>query len=260
MTFLFIFVAIYKMATVFLVDYDIEELLLKYFPQYSSFDKTIESMNTRSEYNRYLKSLPSDYRSMLFGVLPNNILEKEYPGIINKLSRGDIIENIHDSGYGIEGAEGITFFDGEKIIQKCKSVDNYGSIPASFKVITEFPIDYWDYYKVNREYVDAEAESLFTWHSDNIIVYIDITQLNFPGELPSNKNVFEFFYKNEKYILVYTDVDIDTSDIEFVYAGSIYEDPIVSKKDSIVSKKYNVDKKNILYTSSAYHLLYTKDI
>ena len=110
-------------------------------------------------------------------------LEKLYPGIIKAMKRGDIIENINESGYR---SNGIRFFNGEKIIDQNTTIDDYGSPPIEFKVISEFSVGYWTYgpygskedHKaayVNNDFEDGESE--FYWHCDNPSHAIDLKAL-----------------------------------------------------------------------------------
>jgi len=98
--------------------------------------------------------------------IPIDLIEKTYPGITKTMKRGDIIENIDESGYR---SNGVFFFDGKKVIGQYYELDDYGSPPQTFYLITEFPPSYWDQdygervLKVNDAF--QEGKSVFAWHS-----------------------------------------------------------------------------------------------
>ena len=60
----------------------------------------------------------------------------------NQLKRGDLIAPKSD----LYRNDNIFIYDGKKFILLNYEVDDYGSVPAQFKAVSEFPIDYW----VNR--------------------------------------------------------------------------------------------------------------
>lgn len=99
-------------------------------------------------------------------------LKKNYPGIFQMMKRGDIIEDINESGYR---SQGIWFFDGEGIIYQYYELDDYGTPPIEFELITEFPPGYWDQEeeennlaKVNQWYVTGESQ--FYWHQGSCVL------------------------------------------------------------------------------------------
>src|ERR1700733_11987607 len=55
------------------------------------------------------------------------------------LRRGDLISLVHDQYRNTD----VLIWDGQKAIPLAGEPDEYGCIPRSFSVITEFPLDYW---------------------------------------------------------------------------------------------------------------------
>lgn len=98
------------------------------------------------------------------------LLEAKYPDFRLGLRRGDIIENIKESGYR---SDGVYFYDGRSIINLDTDWDDYGSIP--FVVFEEFAPDYWvvsgwgDHRQtdlnIDSRYV--QRESVFWWHQED---------------------------------------------------------------------------------------------
>ena len=68
-------------------------------------------------------------------------LEKKHPGITKAMKRGDIIENIDESGYR---SQGVYMWDGKRVIHQNHDWDDYGSPSQEFLLLTEFPPGYWD--------------------------------------------------------------------------------------------------------------------
>ena len=101
--------------------------------------------------------------------LTKSRLDKKYPGVTSHFSRGDIIENVNESGYR---SQGVWMWDGKNIIEQNTDWDDYGSPSKEFKIITEFPPGYWDrvYGEENgltvKKWCRIDAESQFYWHSD----------------------------------------------------------------------------------------------
>ncbi len=95
------------------------------------------------------------------------------------LRKGDIIENIANSGYR---SEGICMYDGEHLIPMNHDEDDYGSPSKTFVVFKDFLPDYWNkvfdedttHLNVIKKYITSyldektnmEKDSSFYWHSD----------------------------------------------------------------------------------------------
>jgi hypothetical protein len=114
----------------------------------------------------------------------NDYLNRKYPGITNAMRRGDIIENVTESGYR---SQGVYMWDGKKVIEQNTSWDDYGSPSEEFKVVTEFPPGYWDKTMGElktqsglniKKWCRIEADSQFYWHSDYPPVALDAKKLD----------------------------------------------------------------------------------
>jgi hypothetical protein len=97
------------------------------------------------------------------------------------LRKGDIIENIEQSGYR---SEGICMYDGEHIIPLNYEADDYGSPSDTFIVFKDFLPDYWtkiyndDVIQLNiiKKYISPlmdDIMSSFYWHCDfpPVVIY-----------------------------------------------------------------------------------------
>ena len=159
----------------------------------------------------------------------DDYLNRKYPGITNVMKRGDIIENVTESGYR---SQGIYMWDGKKVIEQNTDWDDYGSPSTEFRLITEFPPGYWDQWYGRNEHLPVkkwcriDAESQFYWHSneppcamdtdllkkcpiltkDNVDVYWT-TFMHEGKEYKLNISDLEFFQsqKDNEYICVYWD-------------------------------------------------------
>jgi hypothetical protein len=107
-------------------------------------------------------------------------LNDRYPDFTNKLKRGDMLENIDISGYR---SIGVYMWNGKEIIPQNTEYDDYGSPAKEFKVITQFPPDYWSTprssqanLKVNNSYVGSDCNSGFYWHIDNPPLLVDLNE------------------------------------------------------------------------------------
>ena len=89
--------------------------------------------------------------------------------IMDVLERGDIIENIDESGYR---SDGVYFFDGKEIIDQSRRIDDYGEPATEFAAPWEFTPDYWGSGEgapspehTTYNWTGKEAKSKFYWHS-----------------------------------------------------------------------------------------------
>lgn len=114
-------------------------------------------------------------RDVVGGELEIDELEELYPGISQMMRRGDIIENVSYSGYR---SQHVWFFDGNQVIGQYYEIDDYGTPPLEFKLVTEFPPGYWDgdwewdlgnafnAPPVNRWFI--RDDSKFYWHHERV--------------------------------------------------------------------------------------------
>ena len=123
------------------------------------------------------------------------LLERKYPDFKKYLRRGDIIENIPESGYR---SNGVYMFDGEKVIGLNYDFDDYGSPSKEFLVFKEFSPDYWNYeLNVNNIY-HPNNKSKFYWHRSPAYVVVDKNILRPLVEKGVTKDVEEnrYYYLN----------------------------------------------------------------
>lgn len=58
----------------------------------------------------------------------------------DKIKRGDIV---HIEEFGSYRNDGKLIFDGQKLVNLCYDIDDYGSVPSSFTIGDEFRSDHW---------------------------------------------------------------------------------------------------------------------
>ena len=122
-------------------------------------------------------------------------LESAYPGLTKMMKRGDIIEDIDQSGYR---SEGVYLFDGKNVVEQNDEYDDYGSPPEDFKIITEFQPGHWDQpLEVNDKYVSGNSE--FYWHSEDLPCAIDPIESGLRDAIKNNLQ-----RENEEYYVVFT--------------------------------------------------------
>ena len=191
-------------ATVYIIDIDLstviesEEDRINLWNDYLRFKKHEKDecfFNWTLENNYQFRLIRNGEKTNKY--LTIDILEEKYEGISKKLKRGDLIENLNESGYR---SQGVYCFDGTDIVGQNLKFDSYGTPSASFKLIKEFPPGYWDDLIVNNDY--EEGDSRFYWHFDEAYTYINLNEYK-------NHNIEEngisFTYNNKRY-LVKTDL------------------------------------------------------
>lgn len=133
-------------------------------------------------------------------ILVCKYIERIHPGMTSLFVRGDIIENVLESGYR---SEGVYFFDGKDIVNQYTGYDDYGTPPLDFNVISEFPLNYWVDCNIQSRYVDGESK--FYWHCD-LYCYtaIDLKVLGLQENISNNPNhiKYEFCFNGQIYLLV----------------------------------------------------------
>ena len=130
-------------------------------------------------------------------------LQDNYPTIAALIKRGDIIEDCEKSGYGTR-SDGVYFYDGANIIFRDCSIDPYGSVPKTFKAVSEFPPDYWDKPKYVVDNWLDECRQQFTWHTgDATFSQLNLNEFEWEfGENPESNSKSELFdgHVNQYYI------------------------------------------------------------
>jgi hypothetical protein len=93
-------------------------------------------------------------------------------GIIQQYGRpGDLVENTVESGYRSNGVYMLQQQDDSiGIIPLDYSYDDYGGPSHKFSVITDFPLDYWFYSKMNTIFLGGNSQSY--WHCTDEYQYL----------------------------------------------------------------------------------------
>lgn len=141
-----------------------------------------------------------------------------YPHLIPLMKRGDIIENIRDSGYG---ADGLYFYNGHKIIYMYRDLDVFGTPPKEFRIITGFDILYWYPQNTitNNLFVGESFNSKFFWYNDCTYHFISSEQFDLKNKVVKQlkyvtvegiqaiSEYIVFYHDNEKYILLLDEIN-----------------------------------------------------
>jgi hypothetical protein len=162
-------------------------------------------------------------------------INQKYPEMINKMKRGDLVENAFESGYRSQGIYG---YDGSELVDLETDYDPYGTPPNEFKLIEEFPPGYWDDPIQNNEF-EPNIDSQFYWHSEYGLSKINLNNFDCTHELAtvkeeqydhstkSNKmvdiklNHIKFTHNDKKYLVV-TRGESDTKEIIVCTGGLRY--------------------------------------
>ena len=126
------------------------------------------------------------------------------PEMVSLMKRGDMVENLYESGYR---SQGVYFYDGEQLIDQRRDYDDYGSPPHIFKIIEDFPPDYWDNPIVNNHFVNSDDESQFYWHSTSAVSEIDLSDYDIKISDNNDKYIkkeITFEYEGCKYIYLFS--------------------------------------------------------
>jgi len=165
-------------------------------------------------------------------------IQKHFPNLIKDMKRGDMIENINDDSYAYRSG-GIYFIqsvDKESmdllLVSKDTEYDDYGYPPSIFKILEEFPMDYFEPHNcnVNNIYFPNKYTELY-WHAHCALVTIDLkyfikrNRLAVISETKDEKNKLHLLritdYNKTYVVEVYVD-DWRTRDFEvFVMENNI---------------------------------------
>lgn len=158
-------------------------------------------------------------------------LQENYPTIAQLIKRGDIIEDCEEDG---ERAAGVYFYDGTNIIYRNCSIDPYGSVPKTFKAVSEFPPDYWDKPKYVVDDWLNECRQKFDWHTpEETFSQLNLNEFkwefcenpesNSKSELFDGYNQYyiHFEYNNKKYAVIGFYNMIDDEQREWLNKNSI---------------------------------------
>jgi hypothetical protein len=143
-------------------------------------------------------------------------IEDIYPGLTDQLKRGDIIENVDQSGYRSEGVYMIDLIGGKFImVSQNFDVDEYGTPNKNFIGLEEFPLNFWDDNNINiNKIFEPTHEKNFTWHQHvNGPVFYKPTNLPFI-KIPNTEFSYQISRVNDikKLIIRYDEEDEDEDD------------------------------------------------
>lgn len=136
---------------------------------------------------------------------------KKLKYLLPYIKRGDIIEDTDISGYRSTGVNLVDIIDGKiQLMGVSTEADDYGHVEESFKGITEFPLDYWNYDKMN--YIEIEGDSESNWHSSGLCtvsietrsIINKITDKTLYVNNDNNIEMISFKYKNIIYYIYST--------------------------------------------------------
>ena len=129
-------------------------------------------------------------------------IERVYPGIKEMVKRGDIFEDIDESGYR---SEGVFLYDGQKTIEQGRDFDDYGYPPDELKLIIEFPPGYWDvdnliindtFEKPLRQDQESAGTIIlspsFYWHADSVSSFLYFDELGISRDITTSKVSFTY--------------------------------------------------------------------
>jgi len=129
-------------------------------------------------------------------------IERVYPGIKEMVKRGDIFEDIDESGYR---SEGVFLYDGQKTIEQGRDFDDYGYPPDELKLIIEFPPGYWDvnnliindtFEKSRRKRPESAGTIIlspsFYWHADSVSSFLYFDELGISRDITTSKVSFTY--------------------------------------------------------------------
>ena len=191
-------------ATVFIIDIDLSTVIESEEDRINLWNDYLRLKKHEKDGYFFKWMLENNYQFKLMKngektnkYLTIDMLEEKYKGISKKLKRGDLIENLNESGYR---SQGVYCFDGTDIVGQNLKFDDYGTPSTSFKLIKEFPPGYWDEPIVNNDY--EEGDSRFYWHFDVAYTNINLNEYNC---FQKKENEISFTYNNKRY-LVKTDL------------------------------------------------------
>jgi hypothetical protein len=147
-------------------------------------------------------------------IIQDYLLKNE---IFNGLKKGDLIENIYESGYRTEGVY-IIDYDKSKNNKYVSTLnydyDDYGSISDNFLCFSEFEADHF----MRANFKNA------SWHTNTIgVSTLDIKNKNKKELFFNDSNILIYNYNKNKYLF----------DIEEDHLKDEFYDNIINNKESI---------------------------
>ena len=145
-------------------------------------------------------------------------IKEKYPQMIKMMVKGDLVENIHESGYR---SQGVYCFDGEDLVDQCRIYDDYGTPSSCFKLIKEFPPGYWDC-PIEYNKFEFDHYSQFYWHHDQAYNEIDFSEFDYTIKETEKHKLVSFEYDDKKY-LVFVNKDRDLENYPASWVGNADE-------------------------------------
>jgi hypothetical protein len=207
----------------------------------------------------------------------NDFITDQYIDLWKMMKKGDLIEDINQSGYRAQGRYYVDddpkrkksiLKNGLIIRDLYTELDDYGSIPPHFFTITEFPIGYFDEDKiiVNNKFCPKIKKESY-WHSDVQPCFIDCKRLKL--DKLTDDNIFVDYTDDNTNDNMYTYIILRFKKSNFCLINiahkgkdkinwmisifkkdySILEQSFYDLDDSIIkkiSKEHNVDLSNFL--------------
>lgn len=199
---------------------------IKYFKHFKNprSSKKAKCHLVDSTYATNLKYINSDEDTMSLQIklendaveraqIKNNMIKDGY-----NLVRGDILVLLFlDPGYRNDG---LMIYDGDNIVKLDDVLDEYGSVPSQFKVITEFPILYWSeiighnmivHFDLKSVGLVATLDQIYTIDTTNPIEYKKQYVYLFEYNRNNNGNNDDDENNNETYAIVnFTEENLGT--------------------------------------------------
>ena len=123
------------------------------------------------------------------------------------LRRGDLISTQSKHGYRNEG---IAIYDGVNIVNLCVDYDDYGCVPKQFKVIEEFPINYWsDHFQIQDLTKRGIDHNCIVWFNHDLVKDQCIININFKMINDGKFGAFTQFNYNDKIYFIVLDIGED---------------------------------------------------
>lgn len=118
--------------------------------------------------------------------------------ILNGLKRGDVIELEYFSNSDYQ--DYIFFNNGLEFIPTSSDIDEHGSVPSEFKVITEFPLSYWYGIMMYNSIVHIDKD-VFSKQFDIDNIYT-VSNIYNDSEYERDVYVLHLHYNNQTYYIM----------------------------------------------------------
>lgn len=239
--------------------------------------RDIKSIDTKKVFDEtrcviHLISMdPEDYEDVITGDTVTEFITDQHMTLWKMMKRGDLIENICESGYRSQGRYIVDTEhsqpDHVKLIKNGLIVrdlyteyDDYGSIPPHFCTITEFPPNYFEQENIVTNFLlcpNSTASSY--WHSDNSPVAFDKKRLKLDRLTSDNVFVVNdkigyiiIRFKKTNYMICMmnqylTGPELVESLLQRIKTNELFDIYKVSDRAiKWIAEKENVDLKNII--------------